>query len=80
MTKGGVDIPFFWPLDARYGNWGPLRAADIGFELPDPRYSRAVRAELLWVWLPTVAVVGLVTAALIETAPRDAYRVRQSTQ
>jgi len=62
LTRGGADIPFFWPLEARYGNWGPLRVADLAFDLPDPRYSRAWRSELLWVWLPTVLLVGLVTA------------------
>jgi inner membrane protein len=59
MTRGGADIPFFWPLDGRYGNWGPLPVSDIAFDLPDPRYSRAVRAELLWIWLPTIVAVGL---------------------
>ena len=62
LTRGGADIPFFWPLDARYGNWGPIPVADLAFELPDPRYHRAWRSELLWVWLPTVLLVGLVTA------------------
>jgi inner membrane protein len=59
LTKGGADIPFFWPLGGRYGNWGPIPVSDIAFDLPDPRYSRAVRAELLWLWLPTTVVVGL---------------------
>jgi inner membrane protein len=62
FTKGGMDIPFFWPLGARYGNWGPIPVADLGFELPDPRYSRSLRSELLWVWLPTVALVGATMA------------------
>ena len=61
MTRGGADVPFFWPLDLCYGNWGPLRVADLAFELPDPRTSRAWRGELLWVWLPTIILVGLVT-------------------
>ena len=59
MTRGGENIPFFWPLGGRYGNWGPLPVSDIAFDLPDPRYSRAIRAELLWVWLPTLVTVGL---------------------
>jgi inner membrane protein len=59
LTKGGEGIPFFWPFGGRYGNWGPLPVSDIAFDLPDPRYSRAVSAELLWVWLPTLVVVGL---------------------
>jgi inner membrane protein len=61
MTRGGADIPFFWPLDARYGNWGPIPVADMAFELPDPRYHRSWRAELLWIWLPTMLLVGAVT-------------------
>ncbi len=61
MTRGGADIPLFWPLDSCYGNWGPLPVSDIGFGLPDPRTSRAVRAELLWIWLPMGLLVGLVT-------------------
>lgn len=62
LTRGGASIPFFWPADARYGNWGPIPVADIGFEWPDPRTSRAVRAELLRVWLPTAVLAGGVMA------------------
>jgi inner membrane protein len=62
-TNGGEGIPFFWPIsDHRFGPWGPIHVSDIGFELPDPRTSRAIRSELLWVWLPTVLLVGAVTA------------------
>lgn len=57
MTRGGGNIPFFWPLGGWYGNWGPLRVSDIAFDLPDPRSSRAIRSELLWVWLPTIVLV-----------------------
>jgi inner membrane protein len=59
MTKGGANIAFFWPLGGQWGNWGPLPVSDIALELPDPRHSHAIRAELLWVWLPTLVVVGL---------------------
>lgn len=62
LTHGGADIPFFWPLSkARFGNWGPIPVPDIGFEFPDPRISRAVRGEVLAVWLPTGLLVGVVT-------------------
>lgn len=60
LTKGGADIPFFWPYAGRYGNWGVLPVSDIAFDLPDPRYSRAIRAELLWVWLPMSLMVSMV--------------------
>jgi len=61
MTRGGEGIPLFWPLAGRYGCWELIPVSDIAFELPNPWRSRAVRAELLWLWLPTMAVVGLVT-------------------
>lgn len=61
-TRGGFGVPFFWPIaEQRFGNWGPIPVADIGFELPDPTTSRAVRSELLWAWLPTIVIVASVT-------------------
>ena len=62
LTRGGEGVLFFWPIGGRYGNWGPIPVSDIALELPDPRYSLAVRSELLWVWLPTSLVIGLVMA------------------
>ena len=63
MTRGGESIPFFWPLaDQRYGNWGPIPVSDLAFEIPDPRRSRALRSELLWVWLPTAVWIIAVAA------------------
>jgi len=62
MTSGGANIPFFWPAsDQGYGNWGPIPLSDLGFQLPDPRRSRALRSELLWIWLPTIAFMATMT-------------------
>src|SRR5208282_6567112 len=62
FTKGGFGIPLLWPIvDHRFGPWGSIQVADIGFELPDPRKSKSIRQELLWVWLPTVVLVALVS-------------------
>jgi inner membrane protein len=59
LTRGGESIPFFWPATAhRYGNWGPIPVSDLAFEIPDPRSSRTLRSELLWVWLPTGVFIG----------------------
>lgn len=61
LTNGGYGIPFFWPLsERRYGPVGPIQVSDIGFEWPDPRVSRSIRTELLWVWLPAGLVVGTI--------------------
>ena len=62
LTRGGEGVLFFWPMGGATGNRGPIPVSDIALELPDPRHSRAVRSELLWVWLPTSLVVGLVMA------------------
>jgi inner membrane protein len=63
FTHGGAGIPFFWPFsDHRFGGWGPVLVPDIAFEIPDPRTSRAIRGELLWVWLPTAILVGVLVA------------------
>lgn len=63
LTDGGFGIPFFWPFyNGRFGPCGPIHVADIGFEFPDPRVSRSIRTELLYVWLPTVVLVAIVSA------------------
>jgi inner membrane protein len=60
FTRGGAGIPFFWPfLEQRFGGWGPVPVSDVGFELPNPLVSKAVRGELLWVWVPIMVLVGL---------------------
>jgi inner membrane protein len=77
LTRGGMPIPFFWPFtDERYGNWGPIPVADLGFELPDPRQSRSLRSELLWVWLPTV--VFIIVLALFRWLRRRKAAIRQA--
>jgi inner membrane protein len=63
LTRGAGGIPFLWPfIPHRYGGWGPVPVADIAFELPNPWVSRAVRSELLWVWLPMGILIGTVVA------------------
>src|SRR5262245_26046091 len=63
FTNGGFGIPLFWPFDsARYGPWGPIQVSDIGFEIPNPRTSRTVRTEVLWIWLPTAILAAVVMA------------------
>jgi inner membrane protein len=59
FTNGGYGIPLFWPFSSvRFGPWGPIQVADIGFEWPNPITSRSLRHELMYVWLPLAVVVG----------------------
>ena len=41
MTRGGEDVPLFWPLGGRYGNWGPLLLSDMSLDVSDLWHSRA---------------------------------------
>ncbi len=62
LTNGGEGIPFFWPFtNVRWGPWhhGPIKYPDIALEFPDPRTSRAIRTELLYVWVPIATAVIL---------------------
>jgi inner membrane protein len=70
LTRGGEAIPFFWPSAVRHGSWGPMPLPDIALELPDPRRSRALRSEMLWVWLPTAVVVAVVAACRLTARRR----------
>ena len=61
-TRGGSGVALWWPLsDERVGSqsWGFIPLADIAMDWPDPRKSRALQAELLYVWLPLAMVVTL---------------------
>jgi inner membrane protein len=63
FTNGGYGIPFFWPLtETRWGPYGPIKVSDIGFEFPDPRKSRTLQTELLYVWLPLGTAVTAMQA------------------
>jgi inner membrane protein len=71
LTRGGMPIPFFWPLPERYGNWGPIPVSDLSFELPDPGRSRALQSELIWVWLPMALLVVVVMTGRRLRRPRS---------
>jgi inner membrane protein len=71
LTNGGYGIPFLWPFsDRRFGPMGPIQVQDIGWELPDPRMSRSIRTELIWVWLPCSVLVAAVIAYRRLRTPR----------
>jgi inner membrane protein len=83
-TDGGEKIPFFWPFSQqRFGRWGPIHVSDIAFEIPDPRSSRSVRTELIWVWLPTLLLLAIVAAyrrfrSSVESKKRTALEASRS--
>jgi inner membrane protein len=63
MTSGGYGIAFFSPFDkTRYFlPWRPLRVSPIGVRGFFSRWGADVLvSELLWVWLPVLAVLAAV--------------------
>lgn len=66
LTNGGHNIAFFWPFDpdrrvALPLEWRPIQVPYIGRAFFSSETSwRVVWTELLWVWLPTALLVGLV--------------------
>jgi inner membrane protein len=80
LNKNTAGVALFWPFSsARYGPWGPIPVPDIAVEIPDPRTSRAVRGELLWVWLPLSAAMVAVTAyRMIRTRRRGRESIPRS--
>jgi len=62
FTNGGLGIAFFAPLDnARYFfPWRPLTVSPIGGSFFSMHGLQTIHSELLWVWLPTLVLVGAV--------------------
>ena len=59
MTNGGLGIAFFAPFqDRRYFlPWRPLEVSPIGtYGFFGPRGVRVLKTELVWVWLPCLAL------------------------
>jgi inner membrane protein len=61
LTNGGAGVAVFWPISSeRFGPYGPIHVADLGFGLPNPWTSRSIRTELVYVWLPMGLLLALV--------------------
>lgn len=60
MTDGGLGVAFFSPFDNRryFLPWRPIRVSPIGFgRFFTERGLAVMKNELLWVWIPAVAVM-----------------------
>lgn len=61
LTNGGLGVALFAPFDdTRYfAPWRPIRVSPIGADFFSARGARVLASELLWVWLPALAIVLL---------------------
>ena len=61
FTDGGYGIAFFAPFDnTRYFMpWSPLNVSPLGVHgVFTPYFASVMLSELLWVWLPTLAMTA----------------------
>ena len=64
MTNGGLGVAFFSPFDSRrhFFPWRPIRVSPIGVSrFFGGRGLAVLKSELLWIWLPSILVIMLVT-------------------
>lgn len=64
MTDGGLGVACFSPFDTgRYFlPWRPIRVSPIGISrFFTPRGLAIVGTEIVWIWLPSIVVIVLVT-------------------
>jgi inner membrane protein len=60
FTNGGQGVGFFLPFDTRryFFPWHPIQVSPIGFAFFSERGMSVLLSEMLWIWLPTAAVVA----------------------
>jgi inner membrane protein len=64
MTNGGLGVAFFSPFDNQryFLPWRPIRVSPIGVSrFFGARGLAVLKSELLWIWLPSIMVMVLVT-------------------
>jgi len=66
MTNGGLGVAFFSPFEnSRYFlPWRPILVSPIGVTRFFTNRGLAVlQTEILWIWLPSIVVIAIVTAS-----------------
>ena len=64
LTDGGLGVAFFAPFSARryFFPWRPIEVSPIGLGFFSERGLQVFEGELVWVWLPSLALVAAVWA------------------
>ena len=61
LTDGGSGIAFLWPASTqRFASpWQPIEVSPIGLSaLASDYFADVLRSELVWIWLPALAVAA----------------------
>jgi len=72
FTNGGLGIAFFSPFSAErhFMPWTPIEVPDLGLRsIFRARFLEVMMSEILWVWLPVLAIGAIVVAARRVMAP-----------
>jgi inner membrane protein len=64
LTNGGLGVAFWWPWSHEriFAPWRPIEVSPIGAGFFSMRGLKVLWSELIWVWLPTIAVAACVLA------------------
>lgn len=73
LTDGGLGVALLAPFDdTRYfAPWRPIRVSPIGTDFFGARGWRVLWSELLWVWLPALAMIMIAWQYRRATRPRN---------
>ncbi|MET3135107.1 inner membrane protein [Oxalobacteraceae bacterium GrIS 1.11] len=80
FTNGGLGVALWWPLSAErlFAPWRVIEVSPLSVQrLLGGRGLEVMRSELLWVWLPAMAVCGALffmrrQSGHLPSAPREA--------
>jgi inner membrane protein len=67
LTDGGLGVAFFSPFsnERYFFPWTPIRVSPIGTSFFSPRGLETLGSELVWVWVPCIAL-GLLGHAFVQ--------------
>ncbi|SDK63422.1 inner membrane protein [Catalinimonas alkaloidigena] len=61
FTSGGLGVALFAPFSGEryFAPWRPIRVSPIGADFFSARGLAVIASELVWIWLPAFALLGL---------------------
>jgi inner membrane protein len=73
FTDGGLGVAFLAPFSGErfFFPWTPISVSPIGLGFFSGRGLEVLRNELVWVWLPSILLVGLASGWRVLRRPQD---------
>ena len=73
FTNGGSGIEFLWPFSGErtFAPWRPVEVSPLGISgFFTVRGVEVLKSEVIWIWLPTLALAAALFAARRRLAPQ----------